>query len=99
MISKTLGAPFGGTTVAGQDGLESFASKLIVPPKGAAGGGRYLPSFVVVAWGEPGVPVVCGAQAITADNVSSAQPMSDPGRAARNVCFGNVSMARLHKAT
>src|SRR5215468_9071474 len=61
MISKTLGAPFGGTTVAGQNGLESFASKLIVPPKGGAGGGRYLPSMVVVASGEPATPVVCWA--------------------------------------
>src|SRR5262245_30606493 len=63
MISKTLGAPFGGTTVAGQNGLESFESKLIVPPKGGAGGGRYFPSIVVVASGEPGVPVVCWASA------------------------------------
>src|SRR5215470_17497399 len=63
MISRTLGAPFGGTTVAGQNGLESFASKLIVPPKGEAGGGRYFPSIVVVASGEPGVPVVCWASA------------------------------------
>src|SRR5262249_49344387 len=61
MISKTLGAPFGGTTVGGQNGLESFASKLIVPPKGGAGGGRYFPSIVVVALGEPGAPVVCWA--------------------------------------
>src|SRR5215472_4727080 len=63
MISKTSGAPFGGTTVAGQNGLESFESKLIVPPKGGAGGGRYFPSIVVVASGEPGVPVVCWASA------------------------------------
>src|SRR5215468_2635376 len=61
MINKTLGAPFGGTTVGGQYGLESLASKLIVPPNGAGGGGRYLPSIVVVALGEPGVPVVCCA--------------------------------------
>src|SRR5262244_546879 len=63
MISKTLGAPFGGTTLAGQNGLESFESKLIVPPKGGAGGGRCFPSIVVVASGEPGVPVVCWASA------------------------------------
>src|SRR5262245_28304592 len=63
MISKTFGAPFGGTTVAGQYGLESFASRLIVPPKGGAGGGRYFPSIVVVASGEPGLPVVCWASA------------------------------------
>src|SRR5262245_19971136 len=63
MISKMLGAPFGGTTVAGQDGVESLASKLIVPLKGDAAGGRYFPSIVVVASGEPGVPVVCWASA------------------------------------
>src|SRR5262249_34895739 len=57
------GAPFGGTTVAGQNGLESFESKLIVPPNGAAGGGRYFPSIVVVALGEPEAPVVCWASA------------------------------------
>ena len=62
MISKTLGAPLGGTTVGGQYGLESLASRLIVPPNGAGGGGRYLPSIVVVALGEPGVPVVCWAK-------------------------------------
>ena len=62
MISKMLGAPLGGTTVGGQYGLESLASRLIVPPNGAGGGGRYLPSIVVVALGEPGVPVVCWAK-------------------------------------
>ena len=62
MISKTLGAPLGGTTVGGQYGLESLASILIVPPNGAGGFGRYLPSIVVVALGEPGVPVICCAK-------------------------------------
>jgi hypothetical protein len=44
----------------------------MTPPNGAGGGGTYLPSMVVVALGEPGVPVVwtCaladGAAAITA---------------------------------
>ena len=57
-MRRTLGTPFGGTTWAGQYGLESLESRLIVPPNGAGGGGRYLPSIVVVAPGEPGVPVV-----------------------------------------
>jgi hypothetical protein len=61
MISKTLGAPLGGTTVGDQYGLESLASMLIVPRNAAGGGGRYLPSIVVVALGEPGVPVACCA--------------------------------------
>ena len=31
-------------------------------PADAGGGGRYLPSIVVVASGAPGVPVVCWAK-------------------------------------
>ena len=38
------------------------ASILIVPPNSAGGFGRYLPSIVVVALGEPGVPIVCWAK-------------------------------------
>src|SRR5262245_40808772 len=59
MMSKMFGAPLGGTTCGGQYGLESLASILITPPKGGCGGGRYFPSIVVVALGEPGVPVIC----------------------------------------
>src|SRR5215469_12277451 len=59
MITKMLGAPLGGTTRGGQHGLDSLALRLISPPKGAGGFGRYLPSTVVVAAGEHGVPVVC----------------------------------------
>src|SRR5215475_1339966 len=58
MISSTLGAPLGGTTVGGQPGVESAALRLILPPKGGGGFGIYFPSMVVVALGEPGVPVV-----------------------------------------
>src|SRR6516164_4122448 len=68
MMSKMLGAPLRGTTVGGQYGLESLASMLIVPLNGAGGGGRYLPSMVVVALGEPGVPVVCCASVGTIVN-------------------------------
>ena len=35
---------------------------------GCGGFGRYLPSIVVVAPGEPGVPVVCWALALRAVN-------------------------------
>jgi hypothetical protein len=48
----------GGTTVGGQPGLESTALRLILPSKGGGGFGIYFPSMVVVALGEPGVPVV-----------------------------------------
>src|SRR6476660_6242565 len=58
MIKRTFGAPLGGTTVGGQYGLESGAVSLITPPNFGSGGGICLPSMVVVALGEPGVPVV-----------------------------------------
>src|SRR6476619_4780304 len=72
MINSTLGAPLGGTIVGGQYGLESGAVSLITPPNFGSGAGSCFPSIVVVALGEPGVPVVwtCawveGAIAITA---------------------------------
>src|SRR6266481_6894839 len=58
MISSTLGAPLGGTTVGGQPAFESTALRLTLPAKGGGGFGIYLPPMVVVARGEPGVPVV-----------------------------------------
>src|SRR5439155_9511592 len=72
MMSRMLGAPLGGTTVGGHHGLESVALSLITPPNFGSGGGSCFPSMVVVAPGEPGVPVVCtcarteGATAMTA---------------------------------
>ncbi|MGB8966907.1 MAG: hypothetical protein WCB99_14820 [Candidatus Cybelea sp.] len=54
MIKRTLGAPAGGTTFGGQNGLDSSALRLISPPNGAGGGGKYLPSIVSVALGDPG---------------------------------------------
>src|SRR6476646_3739192 len=72
MMSRMLGAPLGGTTVGGHHGLESVAISLITPPNFGSGGGSCFPSMVVVAPGEPGVPVVCtcafaeGATAATA---------------------------------
>ena len=39
MISRKLGAPFGGTTRGGHQGLDSSASSLITPPNSGAGGG------------------------------------------------------------
>src|SRR5262245_22371612 len=69
MISSTLGAPLGGTTVGGQPGLESAALRLALPAKGGGGFGIYLPSIVVVALGEPGVPVVCWAPAGVSEKI------------------------------
>src|SRR6266436_2036599 len=61
MISSTLGAPLGGTTVGGHQVFESVASSLITPPNAGGGGGSCLPSIVVVALGKPRTPVTCGA--------------------------------------
>src|SRR5262245_23360015 len=71
MMSRMLGAPFGGTTRGGQYGLESTALSLITPPNFGSGGGSCFPLIVVVALGDPGSPVVCicaeeGATAMTA---------------------------------
>src|SRR6478752_5078352 len=72
MMSNTLGAPLGGTTRGGHHGVDSEAFSLITPPNFGSGGGSCLPSMVVVAPGEPGVPVVWiwawaeGATVITA---------------------------------
>src|ERR1700686_4117670 len=71
MISNTFGAPFGGTTVGGQYGVEVVASRLMTPPKGDGGLGMYRPSSVVVAAGEPGTPLVCWAKAGTAVRTAS----------------------------
>src|ERR1700739_537574 len=63
MIRSTLGAPLGGTTRAGQYGFDWLAWRVMSPPNFGGGGGRYFPSIVVVAPGEPGVPVICCADA------------------------------------
>ena len=62
-MRRTLGAPLGGTTRGGHHGFEFWASRPIRPPKGGAGFGRNLPSTVVVAFGAPGVPMICWAGA------------------------------------
>src|SRR5271166_5685082 len=61
IMSSTLGAPFGGTTRGGHQGVDSDAFSLITPPNFGSGGGSCFPSIVVVAVGEPKTPVICGA--------------------------------------
>jgi hypothetical protein len=61
MMSNTFGAPLGGTTRGGHQGVDSEALSLITPPNFGSGGGSCLPSIVVVAVGEPNTPVICGA--------------------------------------
>ena len=64
MISSTLGAPLGGTTRGAHQGLELSASFLTTPPKGGSGGGSCFGLTVVVALGEPSVPVTVCARAL-----------------------------------
>src|SRR6476646_11703703 len=80
MISSTLGAPLGGTTRAGQYGFDWLAWRLISPPNFGGGGGRYFPSIVVVAPGEPGVPVICCAAAGRPDAAALATVAISPSR-------------------
>src|SRR4249919_3229620 len=61
MMSNTLGAPFGGTTRGAHQAFDSEAFSLITPPNFGSGGGSCFPSIVVVALGEPRVPVTCWA--------------------------------------
>src|SRR5712691_1434871 len=85
IMSKMLGAPLGGTMRGAHQALDCRASSLITPPNFGSGGGSYLPLIVVVAPGEPGVPVVCicalaeGATAMTA--AASIPP--------RRICFAD----------
>src|SRR6266481_7346721 len=65
MMSSTLGAPLGGTTRGGHHVVESLASCLMTPPNFGGGGGICLPSMLVVALGEPGVPRTCCPEAGT----------------------------------
>src|SRR6187399_3207652 len=85
MIKRTLGAPFGGTTEGGQYGLDSAAVSLITPPNFGSGGGSCFPSMVVVAPGEPGVPVVCicaFAEGAIAINDTASMPL-------RRICLAD----------
>jgi hypothetical protein len=58
MMSSTLGAPLGGTMRGGHHGVDSEAFSLITPPNFGSGAGSCFPVIVVVASGEPGVPVL-----------------------------------------
>src|SRR5512137_875514 len=71
MIRSTLGAPFGGTTRGAHHGVDSEAFSFITPPNFGSGGGSCLPSMVVVAMGDPSVPVICWAM-LTAGVVRTA---------------------------
>src|SRR5438046_10439798 len=59
IIRRIFGACFGGTMRGAHHGLDLRASFLMTPPNFGSGGGTCFPLIVVVAPGEPGVPVVC----------------------------------------
>src|SRR5512143_840353 len=85
-MSKTLGAPFGGTTRGAHHGFDCRASSLITPPNAGSGAGSCFPSIVVVALGEPGTPVVSCAS-VTGDN---AVPTRRPNESASKCLFMGV---------
>jgi hypothetical protein len=62
MMSRMLGAPLGGTTRGGHQGLDWAALRSILPPNLGGGGGNCLPLMVVVASADPSTPVTCGAE-------------------------------------
>src|SRR4051794_9378205 len=61
MISSTFGAPLGGTLRGGHHSFEPSSVSLITPPNFGGGDGICLPSTVVVALGDPSVPLICCA--------------------------------------
>src|SRR5208282_1780170 len=86
MMRSTLGAPFGGTTRGGHQGVDSSAVSLITPPNCGGGGGSCLPSIVVVASGEPSTPAVCcAAPAAAGDGACAwAEAVREPNQAPPN---------------
>src|SRR5262249_16546818 len=92
-----FGAPLGRTMCPGQYGADCTALRSISPSNFCGDGGISWPPMVVVAQGEPGVPVICCALAVTTGNSSSVQPVrSHLGRAARTFCFMSLNIARSH---
>ena len=98
MISSTLGAPFGGTTRGGHQGVDSEAFSLTTPPNFGSGGGSCCPVMVVVASGEPGVPDVCCAKA--AGLHVNASPASEASKPSKNFVPASMSdspFSRSHR--
>ena len=68
MMSRMLGACLGGTMRGAHQAFDCRASSLITPPNFGSGAGSCLPLMVVVAPGEPGVPVICWASTAEPDS-------------------------------
>src|SRR6266700_5990420 len=95
MMSSTLGAPLGGTTRGGHHGCESLALSLMIPPNFRGGGGSCLPSIVIVALGEPGVPLICWAIA-SEERTAPRRMLTDSAVAILNIS-PLLSVAALNK--
>src|SRR6266404_4944797 len=92
MMSRTLGAPLGGTTRGGHQGLESLALSLITPPNSGGGGGSCFPSIVIVALGEPNSPVTCCAAAGAAASVAASRSRNAATSATTPISLGSRFM-------
>src|ERR1022692_1441982 len=61
MMSRTFGAPLGGTTRGAHQGVDWAALRSILPSNLSGGGGSCLPLMGVVAHGEPTGQFACWA--------------------------------------
>src|SRR6478672_3442252 len=82
MIRTTFGAPFGGATRGGHQYFDCRAPSLITPPNFGSGAGSCLLLTVLLALGEPGVPVTCCACATTGAARITAALIASRGNAA-----------------
>ena len=57
IINRMFGAFCGGTIRGAHHAFDFCAVSRMTPPNSGSGAGNCLPSIVVVAFGEPGVPV------------------------------------------
>src|SRR5438046_5986908 len=94
MISSTLGAPLGGWIRAGQYGFDPTVVRSILPPNFCGGAGIWSPWIVIVALGEPGVPVTSWAatlRAMAASTAASATNINTRHVFIRFACISNPS--------
>jgi hypothetical protein len=87
IIKRMFGAPAGGTTRAGHQGVDCAALRSILPSNFCGGGGSWLPGIVVVALGEPAAPVISCASAA---EVSAVAARRASVMASRFVFMGNL---------